>query len=85
MMFKGSCGSCSQDSMTAYSDKVRGGVEVHASDGEFDSAWMCLACAKRLAQKLSKAIDTCRTNMRAGKEYRNDRWQKKQPTAKKKQ
>ena len=80
MMFKGSCGSCSQDSMSAHSDKVRGGVEVNPCNGEFDGDWMCLACAARLAKKLNKAVETCRKNIRAGKEFRNDRWQKKPTT-----
>jgi hypothetical protein len=84
MMFKGSCGSCNPESMSAHSDKVRGG-EVIPSDSDFEGSWMCLRCATRLAKKLNKAVDTCKKNMRAGKEFRDDRWQKKRRATKNKQ
>jgi hypothetical protein len=67
--FRGSCASCDNDP-----SKVRGGVEIAPSN---NTELICLVCAKRLAKRLLKAVDFCRSKRRAGMMYRSDRWQTK--------
>lgn len=53
----------------------RGGVEVALSRDPGDIGEMlCLKCAKRLADRLNKAVADARSRRAAGQEYRHNRW-----------
>lgn len=70
--FMGPCASCGKGSK-----KVRGGIEITTgSDDSHD--WICLRCAKTLAERLLKSIASCKERVRQGEIFRFDRWRMKE-------
>ncbi len=74
--FGGCCATCPPNNEAP----ARGGVEIGLENGRADECDMgemiCLRCAQRLVERVTKAIAECKKRRTAGEEYRNDEWQK---------
>ena len=76
--FTGRCASCQTDG------DDRGGVDIgvgDASDSEYIGEWLCLRCARQLAERLVAATDKCTDKMLRGLRQRGDRWVRPKPKA----
>jgi hypothetical protein len=82
MMYKGHCQGCGRNRENVFGAVV---IILEHDDGgdvdEFDGEWLCLSCAKKLAAKITKAVDACQAKIAGGLIYKMGRWWRKRAKA----